>query len=293
MVLKPFANSVASEHESTSKQRLLTWAVLSIATNIILLLTILLLLFRDQTELNQLKAPPQNTSTSQKQSPPEPQLGPRHQWSYQQWVAQLEREADAIAKNKPENLMILAGDSISLWFPPQLLPPDITWLNQGISGETSDGLLKRLPLLDETQPKTIFMMIGINDLIRGVSDETILSNQRLIIQDLKWVHPNTQIVVQSILPHAGEQASWEGRDRLLEIPNRRIRELNKQLAQIATEEGVKYLDLYPLFADNQGNLRTELTSDGLHLSQLGYLVWRSGLQVFMQVELNTTTSLSE
>ena len=274
------------ERVSIALKKAPTWALLSLLTNVLLLLTIFVLLLRNEFRSASLQTSEVNTTKLEQKQPVPPELGPRHQWTYQQWVAQLEREAQAAAQNKPERLTVLAGDSLSLWFPAKLLPAGRAWLNQGISGETSKGLLKRLTLLDRTQPETVFVMIGINDLIRGVSDEAILDNQRLIIQDLRWVHPNVQIIIQSILPHSGAQATWEGRERLLAIPNSRIRELNRQLALLAQEEGVKFLDLYQLFTDSQGNLRIELSSDGLHLNEQGYLVWRSALQLFTQLELD-------
>ncbi|MGL5196471.1 MAG: SGNH/GDSL hydrolase family protein [Chroococcales cyanobacterium] len=266
------------------------WALLSLATNGILMLTVLLLIVRAESlssnlqELSELQGNDasaiENASGSETPSVTEPQLGPRHQWNYEQWLAQLQREAEAIAANPPERLGVLAGDSISLWFPPELLPPQRTWLNQGISGEVSSGLLKRLPLFDNTNPEVIFVMIGINDLIRGISPEEVVENQQAIVRDLVWVHPNARIVVQSILPHSGAGATWEGRDRLLNIPNDRIRDINRQLAAIASAEGVEFLNLYPLFADSQGNLRLDLTTDGVHLNEQGYLVWRTALMVF-------------
>jgi len=131
-------------------------------------------------------------------------------------------------------------------------------------------------------------MIGINDLIRGLSDETILTIQQQIVRYLRRVHPQAKIVIQSILPHGGQKITWEKRDRLLSIPNSRIRELNQQLKAIAQEEYVSYLDLYPLFADADGNLKTELSSDGLHLSSQGYIIWRSALIVFNQLILPPT-----
>jgi len=87
------------------------------------------------------------------------------------------------------------------------------------------------------------------------------------------------------LPHSGEQATWEGRDRLLAIPNSRIREINRRLGEIANTENALYLDLYPMFSDAEGNLQTELSTDGLHLNEQGYLVWRSALQLFGQIQL--------
>ncbi|MBH8556020.1 G-D-S-L family lipolytic protein [Nostocaceae cyanobacterium CENA357] len=219
-----------------------------------------------------------------------PELGPRHKLSYQQWVDILQQEAKVAAQSHPQHLSILAGDSLSLWFPTELLPEDRNWLNQAISGEISDGLLKRLGLFDSTQPEVIFVMIGINDLIRGISDEVILDNQRQIMNYLRRMHPKTQIVIQSILPHGGEEATWEGREKLQAISNSRIRQLNQQLQGIAARRGVKYLDLYPLFANQQGNLRREFTTDGLHLSPAGYIVWRTVLQMYNNRELSPKTN---
>jgi lysophospholipase L1-like esterase len=214
-----------------------------------------------------------------------PVPGQRHKWTYQQWVSQLGREAEAVAANKPPRLTVLAGDSLSMWFPTKLLPTDRTWLNQGISGETSAGLLKRLQLFDRTRPDTVFVMIGINDLLRGASDEGIADNLRQIVRDLRWAHPKAQIVVQSILPHSAEQTTWENRDRLLTIPNSRIRDINRRFQDIANAENVLYLDLYSMFVDADGNLPIELSTDGLHLNDRGYLVWRSAMQLFSQMRL--------
>lgn len=275
-------------------------------SNGLLILTVVQLLYRDylnsrldhsdpNTSISNVQVagmrpdPSSNLIPLSLQSTTQTNLGPRHQWSYEQWVNQLQKEAEAVALAQPPRLSILAGDSLSLWFPPKLLPLDRTWLNQGISGETSTGLLKRLPLLDRTRPDVVFVMIGINDLLKGVNDDTLLDNYRQIIRDLRWVHPNSKIVIQSILPHGGKNVTWEGRDRLLAIPNSRIRNLNKRLKEIIKKEAGQpgntptlYLDLYPLFSDSNGDLLADFTTDGLHLNDSGYLVWRSALQLFNQ-----------
>ena len=270
------------------------WALLSLATNGLLILLALFLLARDRSPINTIQASAASTAQSPWSKTPHEaegesakELGRRHQLTYEQWQRILKQEADAAIDSQPENLVILAGDSLSLWFPADLLPPHRHWLNQGISGETSEGLLKRLDLFDKTHPRAVFVMIGINDLIRGVRAETILANQTEIIRYLKRTHPDTEIVVQSILPHGSEQASWEGRDRLLAISNERIRAINQQLAQIAREEEVRYLDLFPLFADAEGNLQSKLSTDGLHLNSQGYLVWRSALYLYDRLELKS------
>jgi len=224
---------------------------------------------------------------------PQPQTvaGTRRQLTYEQWVALLGVEAKATAENRPNHLTVLAGDSLSLWFPTELLPKGVTWLNQGISGETSYGLLHRLKLFDQTTPETIFVMIGINDLIRGVREETLLANQREIVRYLKTAHPHARIVVQSLLPHGGDRLLQQRQDpthplppwveRLTALPNVHIRALNQQLAAIAKSENVLFLDLHPAFLDAHDDLQVDLTTDGLHLSPQGYALWQSRLEALL------------
>jgi lysophospholipase L1-like esterase len=268
---------------STSFKTFPIWAFFSLLTNGVLLLAVVLLIWQQQKLTAFFGLEQINVNNSRPVVTPD--LGRRHQLTYQQWVDILKQEAKVAADRRPVHLTILAGDSLSLWFPTELLPEGKNWLNQGISGETSQGLLKRLNIFDRTKPEAIFVMIGINDLIRGTRDEVILNNHEQIITHLRRVHPTAEIVVQSILPHGAEQATWQGRDKLLAITNNRIRRLNERLRSISAKQGVKFLDLYPLFTNSKGNLRQEFTTDGLHLNREGYIVWRSALQIYSNMEL--------
>lgn len=186
-----------------------------------------------------------------------------YQPTYQEWVSLLAQEAAAMANGQGHNpLTVLLGDSISLWFPVEQLENNRFWLNQGISGDTTGGILRRLHLLDDTHPAEIHLMAGINDLRRGSSDAEVLTNLRQIMQELRSRHPQSQILVYSILP-----------TRYANLPSDRIQSLNQQIAAIAQMEGVQYLDLTQYFADAEGKLRADLTTDGLHLNFHGYAMW--------------------
>lgn len=198
---------------------------------------------------------------------------------YQQWVTLLTVEAKANATAPRQH--VLLGDSLSLWFPPELLPEGKTWLNQAISGERSAGLRQRLHILDDNDPEAVFVMIGINDLIWGETDQALLDNTEGIVQSLRRRHPEAKIVLQSILPHGGHRSTWEGRDKVMQVPTERIRALNASLQTLAVANGVHFLNLYPLFADSSGLIRPGFTTDGVHLSREGYLVWRSALLLSM------------
>lgn len=264
------------------------WAYFTLLTNVILLVSVLLLISKQQELTTTIETPtleaaiqrqPVKLNWQTEYVPPE--LGPRHKLSYPQWLDILKQEAKIAAQKQPENLTILLGDSLSLWFPPELLPEGRSWLNQGISGEVSNGLLQRLDIFDSTRPQTILIMVGINDLIRGISDQEILNNYQQIIIYLQKKHPQAEIIMQSILPHGVEQVTWEGKEKLLAVTNNRIRNLNKELAKIAREKKVKYLNLHPLFTNKKGDMRKDFTSDGLHLSATGYLIWRTALQMYI------------
>ena len=263
------------------------WMLLSLAMNGLLFLAVLFGMRDNQP------APAQNGSVLPRASasiPSEepaskfvPQLGDRQYLTYQQWVTLLRQEVKAAQGTT--RLTVLLGDSISLWFPYELLPGRRHWLNQAISGEQSEALLKRLNALDETEVESFFLMIGVNDLIAGKSEKQVITNIEAAVTYLKEKHPNADIVVQSILPHSAERATWEGRDRLLLLPNSRIQSVNTALAQIAERHNAYYLNLYPLVANGEGALRPDLTTDGLHLNDNGYLVWRTAISMFMNTEL--------
>lgn len=203
--------------------------------------------------------------------------GKKQQLTYDDWKTLLALEAKAIAQGQGKNrLSILVGDSLSMWFPKEKLPSGKLWLNQGISGDTSTGIVNRLEAFSQTRPEAIYIMAGINDLRKGADDKVILRNYRRIIRNLRQSHPKTQIFVQSILPTS-----------LTTISNSRIRQINTRLEQIAKEEKVNYLNIHSWFANADGNLRSDLTTDGLHLSAEGYEVWRFAIQ---QVEFKLSQS---
>lgn len=187
--------------------------------------------------------------------------------TYQQWRRLLALEARAVSRRQGQRqLMVMVGDSLSQWYPSDYLPSRDIWLNQGISGDTTRGILQRLDDFATARPDRIYVMAGVNDLKRGASDREILQNLAKIVARLQRQHPQAQIVVQSILPTRSSM-----------IPNDRIENLNQQLAQLTTRQGATFLDLYREFVDRDGYLQQQLSTDGIHLNLQGYQVWQTAL----------------
>lgn len=181
------------------------------------------------------------------------------------WQGLLRQEAEIMARTQGRlPLTVVVGDSLALWLPVEALPRDRLWLNQSISGETTVHMLNRLDYFAPTQPDRIYLMAGINDLKNGASEAEVVQNIDQILAQLRQQHPQAQIVVYSILP-----------TRLANLPSGLIRRVNHAIANVATQRTATFLDLQTTFADGQGQLRPELTTDGLHLSRQGYDVWQS------------------
>lgn len=148
---------------------------------------------------------------------------------------------------------------------------DTPVINRGISAETTDNMLKRI---DESiisiQPKNLVMLMGVNDLNQGVSQEQITENIRQIIIAVKENSPHTNIVLQAVYPTNVERDSIYERFQLNGRDNETIRSLNEKLRIMAQEQNVTFLDVTNLLADENGNLRQDYTFDGLHPNMNGY-----------------------
>ncbi|HAA32572.1 MAG TPA: G-D-S-L family lipolytic protein [Cyanobacteria bacterium UBA8553] len=167
-----------------------------------------------------------------------------------------------------KNAVIFLGDSITNKCEWAELFGNQDMKNRGINGDNTYGLLKRLDQITNLQPKKIFIMIGINDIIAKEKTDSIIYKYRLILRGIKQSIPGTQVFVQSVLPV---------NNRLKMIANNNdIITLNNKIKILSEEFQYKYIDLYSIFSTN--NQLTELyTNDGIHLNGIGYLTWKQAL----------------
>ena len=150
--------------------------------------------------------------------------------------------------------------------------------NRGIVGDIIQGLIDRIDPIIKGQPKKLFIMSGVNDISHGVSADSIARAMEKLIVIVKQGSPRTRIYLQSLLPFNNDVREWKllkGRDHV-------VVEANRLLEQVARRQGVTWINLYPLFVDDQGRLRADLTNDGLHLMGKGYLIWRDAIKPFIK-----------
>ena len=150
--------------------------------------------------------------------------------------------------------------------------------NRGIVGDIVQGFIDRIDPIIKGQPKKLFIMGGVNDISHDVSADSIARVMEKLIVMVKQGSPRTKIYLQSLLPFNNDVREW----RLLVGREHVVVEANILLEQVARRQGVTWINLYPLFADDQGRLRADLTNDGLHLMGKGYLIWRDALRPYLK-----------
>ncbi len=169
--------------------------------------------------------------------------------------------------------ILLIGDSITEGFDTKRFLPEFSIINKGISGNNSNDLFNRLEddLLAHS-PEIVFILIGTNDLAQGFSDIEIISSIKNIVDKISSQLEKCKIYLTSILPTRNNEPR----------PNERIKQLNKKLEEAAVKLNVGYFNLYPLFKDEEDQLKKEFTDDGLHLNELAYETWAKYLKEFLE-----------
>lgn len=147
--------------------------------------------------------------------------------------------------------------------------------NRGISSDTTEFVLNRLDAIVEAQPKKIFLMIGINDIINyNKSLEEVLINYKAILTKLQKQTPKTKVFIQSVLP-VNNQITRYYKD------NSNILKLNSKLQELSKDFSYQYIDLFSYLADSKNQLDIKYTSDGLHLNGQGYLIWAKAIEKYV------------
>jgi lysophospholipase L1-like esterase len=157
------------------------------------------------------------------------------------------------------------GDSLTEGGDWPALLPEQNVINFGVGGNTTHDVLERLDEVVQAGPSTVVVEIGTNDFAWRLPVEEVGENIEAILSELREKLPDAKIVMQSILPRQPEYAHV-------------VRTVNEQLERFVPSVSCVYLDLWPALADENGGLRSEFTTDGLHLTEAGYAAWAEALR---------------
>ncbi len=173
-----------------------------------------------------------------------------------------------------DSAVVMLGNSIFAGCEWAELLENPSVVNRGTIGDTSDDLLERTDDIAKLKPRKVFLLIGVNDLLFS-PPQYISENIVKITQKIKQKSPTTIIIVLSVLPiHRQLKAQPIKNEDILTLNNLLEIKLNHR-----TELGVSFLNIYHHFSYPERNeLRHELSQDGIHLNEKGYLIFKDLLK---------------
>ena len=178
------------------------------------------------------------------------------------------RELNRISVIEPD--IIFIGDSIVEYYPLQeLLGTTKTIVNRGIRGYQTGLLLDNLDAhLYGDAVDQIVLLIGTNDIGKDVPMSQALTNLESVIQSISRDYPLSQIKLVSIMPvHQGE----EYKQTVYIRTNEKIKAWNQAYQELVSAYmQVEYVSAFEELLDQEGQLKSDYTTDGLHLSVSGY-----------------------
>ena len=189
------------------------------------------------------------------------------------------RELNRISVIEPS--IIFIGDSIIEYYPLQeLLGTSKTIVNRGIRGYQTGLLLKNLDahLYDDAVDQ-IVLLIGTNDIGKNVPMMEALNNLESVIQTISRDYPLSQIKLVSILP-VNESENFK--QTVYIRTNEKIKEWNQAYQELALAYmQAEYVSVFDKLLDQEGQLKSDYTTDGLHLSVSGYQTLSKALKDYI------------
>jgi lysophospholipase L1-like esterase len=165
--------------------------------------------------------------------------------------------------------VVMLGDSLTEVADWRAMLPDLDVANQGISGDTTAGLLLRLDLVRQARPRVVAIMIGVNDLQEGTPVKNVFDRYRQAVETLAMA-PDCLLAQSTLFTARGAAL------------NASIADLDRKLATFCAAGNCTFLDVNAVIAP-LGTLPPEATIDGVHLTGAAYEKWLSVLRPYLAV----------
>ena len=138
--------------------------------------------------------------------------------------------------------------------------------------QTDAGKVPMLDALAQMECGKVYVMLGVNEL-GWPRFQTYYDQYGKVIDRIRQDHPDAEVVIQSLLPVSAVQEA-----KGTYVNNERIAAYNDILLQLAEEKNCPYLNVAEAVTGEDGCLKPELASDGIHLNKAGCAVWMDYLR---------------
>ena len=125
--------------------------------------------------------------------------------------------------------------------------------------------------LSERQFGKIYLMIGINEMGTGTV-ESFMKKYDEAVKHLQELQPDAIIYLQAIMKVSAERSAKGDY-----IYNEGIEQRNAEIAKLADNQQIFFLDVNPYVCGDDGGLVSEYTFDGVHLKAAYIEIWKQFL----------------
>lgn len=125
--------------------------------------------------------------------------------------------------------------------------------------------------LSERQFGKIYLMIGINEMGTGTV-ESFMKKYDEAVKHLQELQPDAVIYLQAIMKVSAERSAKGDY-----IYNEGIEQRNAEIAKLADNQQIFFLDVNPCVCDDSGGLVSGYTFDGVHLKAAYIEIWKQFL----------------
>jgi len=176
---------------------------------------------------------------------------------------------DEIIGARPGAIVATGSSSMRFWdhrIHEDLAP--LTVISRGFGGSNMNDVLHYLDsLVLRHRPRAVMIYEGDNDVALGVPVERILVTFRRAIERIHAQDPATRVYLLSVKPSIARASLWPA-----------MQEVNAGLREMAAAASVYYIDVATPMLREDGSVREDLfVSDGLHMNQAGYDIWRNAV----------------
>ena len=196
----------------------------------------------------------------------------RHQIEYRC----LEGWSNCLSKQGVKTDIVFYGNSITYESDFQQYFSQFNICNLGCNRDDLDDLIHRAFIIQNVQPRKIFVLGGINRLT-DVSLEEFKLKYAALVDTIRMHIPAAQLYLQSMLPVNVELEIGARYDGCVD----KIKKANEIIKEISNCKSCTYVDLYSAYQEKD-TLPRIYTRDGLHLNPEAYSIWAHIIKPYVE-----------
>ena len=185
------------------------------------------------------------------------------------------KRQDSVSFPKPNSIVFVGSSSFAFWKTIQSDLPEFQVVNRGFGGsELSHAIMYADQIILPYKPKQVVIYSGENDIAVGnVNADSVKTRFLKLFNLIRKNLPKASILYVSIKPSPSRQHL---------MPE--MAKANSLIAEfLKKKKNTKFINIYPLMLDANGNPRKELfVDDMLHMNSQGYAIWVKTLKPYLK-----------